>query len=138
MGEKKEALAILRLKPASRKKLMDRFGAWASMNPPESWFDWGLEEFAKYPNLTVYDLIMLRATYSLAVNAKYQNSDLLKEILSRTEGKVKLTVEHKRNDVSEDEKEFEGMNDDQLRAAVDDLVDRLNAPALEIEGEVTE
>ena len=74
--------------------------------------------------------------YCLAANARYQNADLLKEILARTSGKVKLLVEHKRNDASDEDAEFDGLTEEDLQVAIDQFIRKANEPPKQIEGEV--
>ena len=119
--------------PSRARRMLRDYSVFLASIAPDAWLDWGLEDW-KGKGLTVQQVIALRASYCLATNAKYQNSDLFKETFSRIDGKTKLIVEHKRNDNAGDDESVDGLTDDELHGAVQEMREQLDQKLLEDKG----
>jgi hypothetical protein len=123
------------VKNASSKVLAKLSQIWGRAEAPDTWFTDGLATMKK-AGMTVDELIMLRVKYCLAANIKYQNPALYKEERDRREGKIPLRVLTKPGDDGDGD-DFEEMNNEQLKAYLNDLDRRARLAAAREESKKT-
>lgn len=137
--EKIEAQVLLPMSAKRAKRMISAVGVFLQTIAPNEWLDFGLEKW-KDKGLTVEEVIALRQVYCLSSNARFQNADLLKEIYSRIDGKVKLTVEHTRPGDAAIDEELDGLSDEELRKNIRGMLRALELRdrTPKLEGQVTD